>query len=91
MRRTARLRERVLQAAIDALHLSTCSTTSLAGAPDSVRGAYVFRNGLADAIVLRTGSPARAGAGGVPDALWDGSAFQRAGSLAVPVQATFGR
>jgi hypothetical protein len=89
-REAARLRERVLQAAIDALHLSTCSTTSLAGAPDSVRGAYVFRNGLADAIVLRTGARPVPGRGECL-MLWDGSAFQRAGSLAVPVQATFGR
>ena len=52
-REAARLRERVLTAAQAAIDTAPCSTVSLAGAPDSVRGAYVFRNGLAEALAAR--------------------------------------
>jgi len=89
-REAARLRERVLAAAEDVLKPALCTPVSLAGAPDSVRGAYVFRNGLAEAIAFRTGAVPADTVGGCAF-VWDGSAFQRTDSLSVPVQATFTR
>jgi hypothetical protein len=89
-REAARIRERVLTAAQSALKNAPCSPISFAGAPDSVRGAYVFRNGLSEAIAFRTGAvgvPARGGC----EFVWNGSAFQRAGTPSGTVQASFAR
>jgi hypothetical protein len=47
----AQLRDAVLTAAADP-RMKACGQISIAGAPDSVRGAYVFRNGLAEALLL---------------------------------------
>lgn len=89
-REAARVRDRVLASAEDVLKMAPCTAVSMAGAPDSVRGAYVFRNGLAEAIAFRTGAAPADTAGGCAF-VWNGSAFQRTGSLSVPVQATFTR
>jgi hypothetical protein len=89
-REAARIRERVLVAAEDVLKTAPCTPVALAGAPDSVRGAYLFRNGLAEAIAFRTGAVPTDTAGGCTF-VWDGAAFQPIGSLSVPVQATFDR
>jgi hypothetical protein len=89
-RDAATLRERVLDAADSVLQTAPCPRISFAGAPDSVRGAYVFRNGLGEATARRSGlllteAPA--------DCLfvWDGSSFQRTGSPSSPIQATVER
>lgn len=89
-RDAANLRDRVLTAAARGLEDSTCGTVSLAGAPDSIHGAYVFRNGLPEALALRTGAvPADAPASCL--LLWDGTAFRRAASAPGLVQATVTR
>ena len=103
-REAARLRDRVLTAAQAAIDTASCSTASLAGAPDSVRGAYVFRNGLGEAMAARIASTPRSAshplradtrsfARGPGDCLfvWNGSAFQIASNGSGHVQATFRR
>jgi hypothetical protein len=89
-REAAALRERVLGSAAEVLQTAPCRPVSLAGAPDSVRGAYVFRNGLAEAIALRTAA-VPADPSGDCVFLWQGEGFRRATNLALPVQATFAR
>jgi hypothetical protein len=89
-REAAVLRDRVLTAAANALVTAPCPTVSLAAAPDSVHGAYVFRNGLAEAVAVRTGAQSLTGPG---DCLlaWNGSNFVAAAPGSVRVQATFRR
>jgi hypothetical protein len=89
-REAAGLRERVLAAAEDVWRTAKCRSVSLAGAPDSVHGAYVFRNGLSEAVAFRTGAVPAAGSGGCTF-VWDGTAFRRADTVSVPVQASFSR
>jgi hypothetical protein len=89
-REAAGLRDRVLSAAQAVIERAPCRAVSLAGVPDSVRGAYVFRNGLTEAVTLRTGADARSRPGDCLF-LWDGSAFVAAGPHAAPVQGTFSR
>ena len=84
----ARLRERVLAAAEDVLESAPCPTVSFVGAPDSVRGAYVFRNGLSAAIALRTGASPAHGTGDC-EFVWDGSGFQRTATPSAAPQASF--
>ena len=73
-RDAAQVREQVLAAAANTLKTARCSPVSFVGAPDSVRGAYVFRNGLSEAILFRTGTvPAP---GGNCTFVWNGSEFQ---------------
>lgn len=56
-----RLRDRVLLAAAADARVRACTNVAIAGEPDHLRGAYVFRNGLAEALALQgiveTGSP----------------------------------
>jgi hypothetical protein len=75
-REAADLRERVLAAAADTLKSAPCAPVSFAGAPDSVRGAYVFRNGLPEAILFRTGARPASPSGSCTF-VWRGSEFQR--------------
>lgn len=89
-REAARLRERVLAAAEDVLKTAPCKSVSIGGAPDSVRGAYVFRNGLSEAIAFRTSAVPIHAIDGC-DYVWDGSGFQRTVSLAGAAQASFVR
>ncbi len=49
-RRAAVVRDQVVGEARDALARERCSTARFVDAPDSVEGAYVFRNGLQDAV-----------------------------------------
>lgn len=68
-------RDAVLGAARIAVESSRCGTTAFAAVPDNVRGAYVFRNGLDEAVSasVRPG-PARGDA--VCRWTWDGAAFR---------------
>jgi len=61
----SRLRDRVLASADSQLRRTDCGVVHFTGIPDSVGGAYVFRNGFLEAI----GAAATAGAGatGSPD------------------------
>lgn len=86
----SRIRETVLDGAERILLSTPCRPVSLAGAPDSVRGAYVFRNGLAEAITFRFGAVPADHAGDCTF-VWDGTEFRRATSPSVPIQATFAR
>jgi hypothetical protein len=80
----SRLRDRVLASADSHLSRTDCGEVHFTGIPDSVGGAYVFRNGLPEAI----GAAATAGAGaiGSPDrppapactVEWRGGAFRQA-------------
>lgn len=79
-----RLRDRVLASADAQLRRTDCGVVHFTGIPDSVGGAYVFRNGFLEAI----GAAATAGAGatGSPDkpvapactVEWRDGAFQEA-------------
>ena len=57
-REAAAVRDRILDAATAAARQGGCGALELRGAPDSVRGAYVFRSGLPEAMqmTLRTGT-----------------------------------
>jgi hypothetical protein len=86
-RDAAAVRERVLAAAHSVLETAPCPRMAFAGAPDSVRGAYVFRNGLAEATARRNGFfLTKAPADCV--LVWDGSSFQRTANPSSPIQAT---
>jgi protein O-mannosyl-transferase len=89
-REAAGLRDRVLSAAQAIIERAPCPAVSLAGAPDSVRGAYVFRNGLAEAVTLRTGAVARRRPADCRF-IWNGSTFIAAGPETAQVQATLSR
>jgi hypothetical protein len=86
----AELRERVLIAAQSVVEAAPCPVLSLAGAPDSVGGAYVFRNGLGEATARRTGVDLTNAPADCVFA-WNGSSFQRTANLSAPIQATFVR
>ena len=62
---------------------------SFAGAPDSVGGAFVFRNGLAEALAAKTAAIADGGRGCL--FVWDASGFQRTDETGEPIQATLRR
>ena len=71
----AALRERILEAAIS-LPVQECASVAFSSVPETIRGAYVFRNGLPEALRF---------AGMQPSVLqssdcrfrWDGQRFQR--------------
>jgi hypothetical protein len=77
-RGAARLRDRVVAAATSALTASPCPRPDLANPPDSLDGAYVFRNGFAAAL-RRAGLPAGdVGADMTSERcrlVWDGAGF----------------
>jgi hypothetical protein len=62
----SRLRDRVLASAHQQLNRTDCAVVDFSGMPDSVGGAYVFRNGFLEALALANGTdtavPAAAGA-----------------------------
>ena len=89
-RDAARIREQVLAAAANTLKTAQCSPVSFAGAPDSVRGAYLFRNGLSEAIAFRTGAMSAASTGNCTF-MWNGSEFERSTNVRGPVQASMAR
>ena len=90
-REAARLRDDVLASAQDVVQNAPCAPVSLAGAPDSVRGAYVFRNGLSEAVAWRTGAMPTSAADSACVFVWNGASFGRASTVSVPVQASFSR
>jgi hypothetical protein len=51
----AELRDKVLAAAVAAARQRACRSAAFEGAPDNVRGAYVFRNSLPDAVFIEYG------------------------------------
>ena len=61
----SRLRDRVLASADSQLRRTDCGMVHFTGIPDSVGGAYVFRNGFLEAI--EAAATAGAGATGSPD------------------------
>ena len=52
-RQAAELRDRVLVAATDVLSQTTCRSATFDDLPDSVEGAFVFRNGFEEALAER--------------------------------------
>jgi hypothetical protein len=58
-RRAADLRDRVLSEAQVTLGASSCDRPTFANVPDSVDGAYVFRNGFPEAVGLAAADPSR--------------------------------
>jgi hypothetical protein len=70
----AALRDRVLASAVESVQQAACSHAQFTEAPDSIRGAYLFRNGLDEALRARgvTVSPA---APARCRFAWNGSAF----------------
>jgi hypothetical protein len=79
----AALRDRVLAAAQAAVMAAPCDAVSLAGAPDSLRGAFVFRNGL-DVALGQSAAPAAA-----PGCtyMWNGNTFVPTPTSVAPIQA----
>jgi hypothetical protein len=91
-REAARVRERVLLAAEKLFETTPCPSVSLGGAPDNVRGAFVFRNGLSEAVAARTNAtPAPAPAGTDCHFLWNGTEFERSTNPSSPTQARLSR
>lgn len=88
-REAAAMRDRVLVSAGEVIASSACPVISFAGAPDSVGGAFVFRNGLAEALAAKTAAIADGGRGCL--FVWDGSGFQRSDETGEPIQATLRR
>jgi len=80
----SRLRDRVLASADSQLSRTDCGMVHFTGIPDSVGGAYVFRNGFLEAIgAAATAGAGAAGSAGGPSATacaveWRGGAFQQA-------------
>ena len=71
----AQLRDLALGAAVRQMQALGCQSPTFEDLPDSIRGAYVFRNGFAEA--LRSVSARREDAGGSSCRLaWVGSAFE---------------
>ena len=68
------VRDQVLASA-QTLPLENCAATEFVGVPDSVGGAYVFRNGFHDAL-KRRGHDVLAGPGGCRF-VWTGTSFER--------------
>lgn len=89
-REAARLRDRVLAAAARVVESAPCPVVSLTGAPDSWRGAYVFRNGLAEAVSAATGT-SRVAQQTECLFMWDGSEFHRTEPAGRAIQATLAR
>jgi hypothetical protein len=88
-REAARVRERVLAAARDVLATTPCAAVTLGGAPDSVRGAFVFRNGLSEAISSSTKAvPAAPSTEIGCHFRWTGSTFEKTGNLSGANQAS---
>jgi hypothetical protein len=56
-REAADVRDRVLAEARTTLNRSGCATAAFASVPDSVNGAYVFRNGFPEAIGIPVADP----------------------------------
>jgi hypothetical protein len=61
-----RLRDRVLTAAAGTSAMADCGEVTLEGLPDSIRGAYIFRNGAPEAFsrtmgIRITDTPPRVG------------------------------
>jgi hypothetical protein len=76
--KAARLRDRVLASAGDEISQTECAVLHFADVPDSVGGAYVFRNGLLEALPLGGTSRSRIALGvGDPACTvhWKGDAF----------------
>ena len=76
-RDAAGARDRVLMAAETAMQSPSCRVSSFASAPDAIRGAFVFRNGLQEAIAFHTGAKPSTAAADCSFA-WDGMTFRRA-------------
>jgi hypothetical protein len=74
-RQAADLRDRVLTDARSAIERAGCARPTFSGVPDSVDGAYVFRNGFSEALAI----PAVAGGDARPDCAftWSDSGFSR--------------
>jgi hypothetical protein len=62
----AAVRNEVEAAAKQDVRMASCSIVQLADLPDSVEGAYVFRNGAAEAFGRDVGLKAKVGRGGGP-------------------------
>ena len=75
----AALRDRVFDSATHVVGATACETVVLADAPSVHAGAYVWRNGLPEAIAAATGRQVTTQADRVvPDGcafVWQGSAF----------------
>jgi hypothetical protein len=76
----ALLRDRVIQAAKANVPMQPCRTVHLGKLPDTVRGAYVFRNGAPEALLEATGLLVSAAAAPECRFVWNESAqaFSRA-------------
>ncbi len=76
-RQAAELRDRVLVAATDVLSQTTCRSATFDDLPDSVEGAFVFRNGFEEALAERmdVDVPARQPAADRCRFGWTGTAF----------------
>jgi hypothetical protein len=74
-RQAADLRDRVLADAHGAIERAGCAHPTFSGVPDSVNGAYVFRNGFSEALAI----PAVDGGDGRPDCAftWSDSGFSK--------------
>ncbi len=72
----AAVRDEVLAAALAVEDTSPCAARIFSGAPDSVRGAYVFRNGLAQAVAASRRPAADRSRAGECRYVWTGSSFR---------------
>jgi hypothetical protein len=75
----AGMRDAVLRSAHARLGSADCLAASFEGLPDSVRGAYVFRNGFAEAMSLEGDPDVRIEDGGARadcSFRWTGESFQ---------------
>jgi hypothetical protein len=87
-REAASLRDQVLTAADAVVAAAPCPTVSLAAAPDAWHGAYVFRNGLGEAMARRGATPSALRAPEECTYAWTGSAFEPASGGGPAIQAT---
>lgn len=84
----AQVRDRVLADAARQLNREECAVVQFTGVPDSLHGAYVFRNGFPEALRVAGGTgPDSAAAPGLPDAPgctveWRDGAFEPRGETA---------
>jgi Tfp pilus assembly protein PilX len=78
-RRAAAVRDRVLASASSQLQETRCATVGFISIPDSVGGAYVFRNGFEDALARGQAYPAKPMVGQAKEPnctlKWDGESF----------------
>ncbi len=77
----ARIRDRVMTAAVVRLADARCATVDFSGIPDSVGGAYVFRNGFLEALGGRERHPVKLtrdepGLNAACNFRWDGERFR---------------